>query len=142
MGVLSSAKPQSQNGHRMIELIKSADWLRALRYLIVGGLNASMSLGVYFVGLTMLNMPYYAASALSVVFGIIVGFKAHGALVFKGQGSFIRYVGVWTALYLANILSIWLIRDYTGDYWAPIILLPITVLTSYFLLKKLIYKPQ
>jgi putative flippase GtrA len=126
----------------MIEQLRSADWYRILRYLIVGGLNASMSLGVYYFALTLLGWPYYAASALSVVSGIIVGFKAHGALVFKGTGSFFRYVGVWAALYLANIVSIWLIRDYTGDYWAPIILLPITVLTSYFLLKKLIYKPQ
>ncbi len=126
----------------MIEQLKSADWLRVFRYLIVGGLNASMSLGVYYFALTLLDWPYYAASALSVVSGIIVGFKAHGALVFKGTGSFFRYVGVWSALYLANIASIWLIRDYTGDYWAPIILLPITVLTSYFLLKKLIYKTK
>ena len=93
-------------------------------------------------GLALLGLPYYAASALSVIVGIVVGFKAHGALVFKSEGSFIRYVSVWVVLYLANILSIALIRDYTGDYWAPIILLPITVMTSYFLLKKLIYKPQ
>lgn len=126
----------------MIELLRRADWYRILRYLIVGGLNATMSLGVYYFALTLLAWPYYAASALSVVSGIIVGFKAHGALVFKGTGSFFRYVGVWTALYLANIVSIWLIRDYTGDYWAPIILLPITVLTSYFLLKKLIYQTK
>jgi putative flippase GtrA len=126
----------------MIEQFRSADWRRILRYLIVGGLNAAMSLGVYYFALTLLHWPYYAASALSVVSGIIVGFKAHGALVFRGTGSFFRYVGVWSSLYLANIASIWLIRDYTGDYWAPIILLPITVLISYFLLKKLIYKPQ
>lgn len=126
----------------MIELLKRADWLRVLRYLIVGGFNAAWSLAVYYFALTLLGWPYYAASALSVIAGIIVGFKAHGALVFKGTGSFFRYVGVWTALYLANIASIWLIRDYTGDYWAPIILLPITVLTSYFLLKKIIYKPH
>ncbi len=126
----------------MIEQLRGADWYRIFRYLIVGGLNATMSLGVYYFALTLLDWPYYAASALSVVSGIIVGFKAHGALVFKGTGSFLRYVGVWTALYLANIVSIWLIRDYTGDYWAPIILLPITVLTSYFLLKKLIYKTK
>lgn len=126
----------------MIQHLKNTDWFRLLRYLIVGGLNASMSLGVYYFGLALLGLPYYAASALSVFFGIVVGFKAHGALVFKSEGSFIRYVSVWVVLYLANILSIALIRDYTGDYWAPIILLPITVLTSYFLLKKLIYKPQ
>jgi putative flippase GtrA len=126
----------------MIEQLRSADWLRVVRYLSVGGLNASLSLGVYYFALVLLGWPYYAASALSVVSGVIVGFKAHGALVFKGSGSFIQYVGVWSALYLANIASIWLIRDYTGDYWAPIILLPITVLTSYFLLKKLIYKTK
>lgn len=123
-----------------MELLTTTNWRRLLTYLVVGGLNTAMSLGVYYVGLTLLSLPYYAASALSVLFGVVVGFKAHGALVFGHKGSFIRYVAVWVAIYLGNTLSIALIRDYTGDYWAPIILLPLTTLLSYFLLKKLVYR--
>ena len=142
MGVLSSFESQSRFNHRMMAPLNTVDWRRLLRFLIVGGLNTAMSLAVYLLSLYLFNWPYYAASAVSILFGIAVGFKAHGAFVFKSDGSFFRYVSVWVVLYLANISSIALIRDYTGDYWAPIILLPITVLTSYFLLKKLIYKPR
>lgn len=124
----------------MMATLKGMNWRQILTYLVVGGLNTAMSLGVYYLGLTLLSLPYYAASALSVLFGIVVGFKAHGTLVFGKKGSFIRYMAVWTAIYLGNTLSIALIRDYTGDYWAPIILLPFTTLLSYFLLKKVVYK--
>jgi hypothetical protein len=33
-----------------------------------------------------------------------------------------------------------LIRDYTGDYWAQIILLPFTTALSFYLMKKLVYR--
>lgn len=121
-------------------MLKTTNWRRILTYLVVGGLNTAISLGVYYLGLTLLHLPYYAASALSVLFGIVIGFKAHGALVFGNKGSFIRYVTCWVSIYLGNTFLIAFIRDYTGDYWAPIILLPATTLLSYFLLKKVVYR--
>lgn len=124
----------------MTPILKEFDWWRICRFLVVGGFNAGLSLGVYYVGLHLFGFPYYAASALSVIFGVIVGFKAHGALVFKSEGNFFRYVAIWGAIYLANTCAIWLIRPYTGDYWAPILLLPFTVLLSFILMKKYIYK--
>ena len=124
----------------MLQRFKNMNGRQVLSYLVVGGLNTAMSLGVYYIGLTILHLPYYAASALSVLFGIVVGFKAHGALVFNHKGSFTRYVLVWVAIYIGNTLLIALIRDYTGDYWAPIILLPATTFLSFYLMKKLVYR--
>lgn len=112
-----------------------------MRYLVVGGLNTGLSLAVYYLALHSFALPYYLASAAGVLVGIVVGFKAHGVLVFNSKGSFLRYVLVWVSIYLGNILLIALVRDYTGDYWAPIILLPFTTLLAYFLLNKLVYKP-
>ena len=112
---------------------------RIVRFLIVGSINASLSLGVYYLALHFMGLPYYAASALSVIFGVVVGFKAHGAFVFQNEGNFFRYIGIWFFIYLANTAAIWLIRPMTGDYWAPIILLPLVVLLSYVLMKKFIY---
>ncbi len=110
------------------------------RYVVVGGLNTLLSLAVYYLGLGWLQLPYQAASALSVGVGILVGFKAHGALVFKSEGSFVRYVLIWTTIYLGNILLIALVRDVTGDYWAPVILLPVTTMLAYVLLKRFSFK--
>ena len=120
--------------------LKTVDWRRLLRFLVVGGLNTGMSLGVYFLALYAFNWPYYVASAVSILLGIAVGFKAHGAFVFGSQGSFWRYVACWASIYAGNTLMIALIRDYTGDYWAQIVLLPFTTALSFYLMKKLVYR--
>ena len=109
--------------------------------MVVGGLNTAFSLSIYYAALHLFSLPYYLASGVAVLAGIAVGFKAHGALVFKNQGNFLRYVLVWGGIYIGNILLIALVRDYTGDYWAPIVLLPFTTLLAYVLLNKLVYKP-
>ena len=120
--------------------LKTVDWRRLLRFLVVGGLNTALSLGVYFLALYWLKWPYYIASAASIVLGIAVGFKAHGAFVFGSAGSFWRYLTCWALIYAVNTLMIALIRDYTGDYWAQIILLPFTTALSFYLMKKLVYR--
>ena len=122
--------------------LHTVDWRRLLRFLVVGGLNTALSLGVYFLCLYWLNWPYYVASGVSILLGIAVGFKAHGAFVFASQGSFWRYVACWVSIYAGNTLMIALIRDYTGDYWAQIILLPFTTALSFYLMKKLVYRAQ
>ncbi|MBK6367280.1 MAG: GtrA family protein [Polaromonas sp.] len=124
----------------MIEKLKAMNFWQFFRYVVVGGLNTLLSLAVYYLGLGWLQLPYQAASALSVGVGILVGFKAHGALVFKSEGSFVRYVLIWTTIYLGNILLIALVRDVTGDYWAPVILLPVTTMLAYVLLKRFSFK--
>lgn len=120
--------------------LKTVDWHRLLRFLVVGGLNTALSLGVYFLALYWLKWPYYIASAASIVLGIAVGFKAHGAFVFGSAGSFWRYVLCWSLIYAGNTLMIALIRGFTGDYWAQIILLPFTTALSFYLMKKLVYR--
>ena len=125
----------------MIDQLNTAKVWQLLRYVIVGGLNTALSLAVYYVALHGFGLPYYQASALAVLVGIVVGFKAHGALVFNSKGSFLRYVLVWGSIYVGNIALIALVREYTGDYWAPIVLLPFTTLLAYVLLNKLVFKP-
>jgi putative flippase GtrA len=120
--------------------LQTVDWRRLLRFLVVGGFNTALSLGVYFLALYWLAWPYYIASAASIVLGIVVGFKAHGAFVFGSAGSFWRYVLCWSLIYVGNTLLIALIRGYVGDYWAQIILLPFTTALSYYLMKKLVYR--
>jgi len=123
----------------MFEKSKTINVWQFFRFVVVGSLNTLLSLAVYYLGLGFFQLPYQAASALSVAIGILVGFKSHGALVFKNEGSFVRYLMIWTAIYLGNILLIALVRDVTGDYWAPVILLPVTTMLAYFLLKRFSY---
>ncbi len=124
----------------MIDKLNTAKVWQLLRYVVVGGLNTAFSLSIYYAALHLFGLPYYIASGVAVLAGIVVGFKAHGALVFKSKGNFLRYVLVWVSIYLGNILLIAMVRDFTGDYWAPIVLLPFTTLLAYVLLNKLVYK--
>ena len=85
MGVLSSAEAQSKNqigrGMNILDKLKAGQWQQVLRYLVVGGLNTAMSLGVYFISLYFCGWPYYVASAVSILAGIAVGFKVY-AIIF------------------------------------------------------------
>jgi putative flippase GtrA len=124
----------------IINSLKSGQWQQVLRYLVVGSLNTAMSFAVYIAAIKLFNTPYYLASLISILFGIAVGFKAHGTFVFGNKGSFLRYVACWGSIYAVNTLLIALIRDYTGDIVGQLLVLPFTTVASYFLMKKLVYR--
>jgi putative flippase GtrA len=120
--------------------LKAGQWQQVLRYLVVGGLNTALSFAVYILAIKIFDTPYYLASLISILFGIAVGFKAHGRFVFGNKGSFLRYLGCWASIYAVNTLLIALIRDYTGDIVGQLLVLPFTTVASYFLMKKLVYR--
>jgi putative flippase GtrA len=120
--------------------IKAKSWQQVLRYLVVGGLNTAMSFAVYILAIKLFGTPYYLASLISILFGIAVGFNAHGKFVFNNKGSFWRYVSCWASIYAVNTLLIALIRDDTGDIVGQLLVLPLTTVASYFLMKRLVYR--
>ena len=119
--------------------LNSRSWQQILRYLVVGSLNTALSFAVYILAIKLFNAPYYLASLISILFGIAVGFRAHGKFVFGTQGSFIRYIACWAIIYAINTLLIALIRGNTGDIVGQLLVLPFTTIASYLLLKKLVY---
>jgi putative flippase GtrA len=119
--------------------LNSRSWQQILRYLVVGSLNTALSFAVYILAIKLFNAPYYWASLISILFGIAVGFRAHGKFVFGNQGSFIRYIACWAIIYAINTLLIALIRGNTGDIVGQLLVLPFTTIASYLLLKKLVY---
>jgi putative flippase GtrA len=127
---------------KMIDSLKAGQWQQVLRYLVVGGLNTAMSFAVYILAIKLFDSPFYLASLISILFGIAVGFKAHGKFVFGNNGRFLRYVACWASIYAVNTLLIALIRGYTGDIVGQLLVLPFTTVASYFLLKRLVYKSQ
>lgn len=120
--------------------LKSGQWQQVLRYLVVGSLNTVMSFAVYILAIKLFNTPYYLASLISILFGIAVGFKAHGKFVFGNKGSFLRYVACWASIYAVNTMLIALIRGYTGDIVGQLLVLPFTTVASYFLMQKLVFR--
>jgi putative flippase GtrA len=108
------------------------------RYLVVGGANTLLGLSVYWL-LLYAGVQYQLASASSLVMAIVLGFKAHGRVVFHAKGSFVRYVLAWTGIYIVSIASIAAIRNQVGDYLAGVSLLPVTTLLSFLLMKRFVF---
>jgi putative flippase GtrA len=108
------------------------------RYVMVGGANTLFGLSVYWL-LLYAGVPYQWASAASLIMTIVLGFKAHGRVVFHVKGSFARYVLAWTGIYLISIAIIAAIRDEVGDYVAGVSLLPVTALLGFLLMKRFVF---
>jgi len=105
---------------------------------VVGAVNTLCALGVYWL-LLYAGVQYQWASAASLVAGIVLGFNAHGRVVFHVKGSFFRYVLAWAAIYVVTIALIAAIRDQVGDYVAGVSLLPVTTLLSFVLMKRFVF---
>ncbi|MFZ3581677.1 GtrA family protein [Loktanella sp. DJP18] len=113
------------------------------RFGAVGLANTALSYGFYVLGLA-LGLPYWAASLVALIFGIITGFFAQGKLVFcaSTQRRFPYFVAVWAVLYCVNVCLIlvfsWLGFDY---YTAGLIALIPTVLMSFLLNRAVVFRP-
>jgi hypothetical protein len=77
---------------------------------------------------------YQWAMLLSLMLGIFFSFNTHRLLVFKTKSGFVHYVFVWLLIYVVNIALMSIIRDYTGDYFAGIALIPVNVALSFVLM--------
>jgi putative flippase GtrA len=110
-----------------------------LRFLFVGVFNTLCALAVYWLVL-WLGTSIWLASFASLVFGVLVSFRNHSRYVFRGNGSFARYLLVWALIYLLNVFGLYLLRSDFGDYFVPIVLLPLNVAVSYVLFKLLVFR--
>jgi putative flippase GtrA len=110
-----------------------------LKFLVVGGLNTLFSTVVFWVGIYF-GLPYYWATAVALLAGIVTGFKAHSRWVFATRGHAFWYLLSNLLIYAVNTLSIAAVRPYVGDYWAPLLMLPITVPVTFLIFKKLVFR--
>jgi putative flippase GtrA len=110
-----------------------------IKFLVVGGLNTLFSTVVYWVGL-YLGLPFYGATAVALVAGIATGFKAHSHWVFSKPGNALWYLVCALMVYAVNTGSVAAVRGWVGDVWAPLVMLPITTVATYFIFKKLVFK--
>lgn len=113
--------------------------LQVVKFLVVGGLNTLFSTAVFWVGI-YLGLPYYVATGVALLAGIATGFKAHSRWVFATKGHAMWYLVSNVLIYAINTLSIAAVRPYVGDYWAPLLMLPITVPATFLIFKKLVFR--
>lgn len=81
----------------------------------------------------------WAASAISLILGIAISFQSHSRYVFGARAKFARYISVWLSIYVLNLAGLYLLRPFVGAYAAAVVLLPINVAVSYFLLRIFVF---
>lgn len=110
-----------------------------LKFLAAGVFNTASALIIYWAALA-LGAHYWLASGISLVLGIAISFRTHSRFVFVTEGKFVRFVCVWLVVYVLNILGLRFMRTYVGDYYAPIVLLPLNVALSYGLSRVFVFR--
>lgn len=110
-----------------------------LRFLGIGVINTFFGISVYWL-LIYAGLPYQFASLLSLILGIVFSFNSHRRVVFKTGGRFFTYVVVWIFIYFVNIEMISMIRDFTGDYIAGLVLIPVNATLSFVLMKSFVFR--
>lgn len=118
-------------------LIKS----RFIRFILVGCLNTAFGVGVYCLCI-FVGFPYFIATLVSNVLGVLWNFKTTGKLVFEnGDNKLIfRFIACYLLVYLINtgVVKLLLIAG-LNSYWAGILATPIVALCSYSLLKNFVF---
>lgn len=137
------------NGKRIIEKYYDVVDNQLLRFVLVGGLNTAFGVGVYCLAI-FIGLPYYVATLVSNVLGVLFNFVTTGNLVFRNGNPrlIFRFVACYVVIYFVNTALVKLFAYLVSRtlylenpyYWAGIVATPFVALCSYFLLKKFVYK--
>ena len=113
-----------------------------LRFILVGGLNTAFGVGVYCLAI-FIGLPYFVATLLSNVLGVLFNFMTTGNLVFRNGNPrlIFRFVACYIVIYFINtgVVKSFLLCG-LNSYWAGILATPVVALCSYGLLKSFVYK--
>ena len=116
-----------------------------LRFVLVGVLNTAFGVGVYCMAI-YIGLPYFIATLVSNVLGVLFNFLTTGNLVFRNGNPrlIVRFVACYVVIYFVNtaVVKLLLIAGF-NNYWAGILATPVVALCSYGLLKYFVYRiPQ
>ncbi|MBR1504825.1 MAG: GtrA family protein [Prevotella sp.] len=115
-----------------------------LRFILVGGLNTAFGVGVYCLAI-FVGLPYFIATLVSNVLGVLFNFFTTGNLVFRNSDPHLifRFVTCYVIIYFVNTAVVKLfIMAGLNSYWAGILATPVVALCSYSLLKYFVYRKK
>ncbi len=116
---------------------------RFARFVLVGVFNTAFGYGLY-LGLLELGLPIWAAWGGGLAVSLVVAFIMSGWLVFGvlHPSRFIWYVAAWGLIYVLNLGLIHeLVTAGIDPRLAPIVVLPLNALLSFFMQKKFVFWP-
>lgn len=117
---------------------------RVLRFLVVGLINTLVGYSIY-AALLFVRTPYLLALILSTIAGVIFNYFSTGRLVFRSQAGwagFFKFVAAYGVVYLANATVLTALIRLAGvnAYIAQIVCLPASVLLSWSLMNRWVFK--
>ena len=114
---------------------------RQIRFVLIGVVNTAFSFGLYLL-FVYLGLHFATANLLATLAGIVFSFRMQGSLVFdnKSWKPLLRFVPVWTLIYLLNVALIAALTALGMNAYAAgaAALLP-TVAMSYFMQKRFVF---
>lgn len=114
---------------------------RLIRFVAVGIFNTAFGYAVY-AAMIYVGLVYAAASLVSLIASLFVGYFATGRLVFghRSTARMPHYFAAYGATYLINISAIALfLRAGLDAYLAGLAAVPPTALSSYLILHFLVF---
>ena len=110
------------------------------RFVLVGGVNTAFSYGVY-AACVHAGAGYAAASAVSMIAGILWSFHTTGGVVFRAPGgSLARFTACYGIVYLFSV-ALLALMDASGinPYLSGLLVAAPAAALSYVLLKLLVF---
>ena len=117
---------------------------RIIKFLIAGVINTIFGYTVYAI-LIFANMPLLTALFVSTIAGVIFNYFSFGRIVFSSKGGwriFWKFVVAYGIVYIINALALTtLTKDLQFNaYIGQVICLPLSVLLSWLLMNRWVYK--
>lgn len=114
------------------------------RFVSVGVLNTVFGYAVYAI-LLFVNVPYLTALFIATFAGVIFNYFSFGRLVFHGHDGkyvFVKFIITYVIVYITNavLLDILTRKFLFSPYVGQIICIPLSVLLSWLLMNKWVYK--
>jgi putative flippase GtrA len=114
-----------------------------VRFLIVGGFNTIFSYSLYAL-LVSAGLRFWLANLIALLCAICVGFFTQGRIVFGNRDPrrIFCFAAFWLCIYLVQTgLIALLVRASTDPRIAGLIVLPGTVIVSFFTQKLIVFRP-
>ena len=99
------------------------------RYAVIGGVITVLAQAIYYFGVVWGGLHPNLSVAIAYVFGVTVGYFAHGWISFAGHGRrddhkrlSARYIAVNLIGFALNRFFVWLlVQEMGGETWWPIV---------------------
>lgn len=127
-----------------VGLVTSVWQCTFFRFLLVGGLNTAVGYGMY-AALVLIGIDYRIAITILTVLTILFNFVTYGHLVYGNTRKrlIVRFICVYGLIYVLNqAMLIGLVTHGVGELLAQAAVLPIIVLTSFFLNKVWVFNVE